>query len=704
MLDGLSDMTKTDEYRRYIKLNEHFKYSDDVMAKIKKHNPAFTKVTSSDIWNRLFGRTAKKDAKPFNVNVANNQPRWLYDISQTIGKPPPSVYQNVSGSVEQYQPILDCLISFSVQQVMFQEGTGYYAGIGQDSFIKDGKIVLRPALSEKQIILALIREVIRHTQTSGVVVEAVSYMVCRHLNIDTSDFTFGYLMELLGFDISLKILKDTVVQDAITKEAEIFIGYLNANLPFLQEATADGDILGLDGKPGNERKNANEQPDINDIEQKLRHSEEHTETIHGIDFRFIKIIKEFMNTLPDKSINIKAVRDFGYFDTNMIPIGAKVAMRLFSNGREIYRLHSDNTEELIESPDEINRHHGFFGISRTDWETAQALMLQDSVNTAKVKISRWDSIVSGDIKQAGSYGHLGKQDTQRPAGTVGRQSEQSGQGGRSRLITENMKPNANNTNLHRANPSGATPNSVSTAGTKTPAQANEPVFTADGSVIIAADDISHTKIENEVWLETALPLFFKQTGYKHSNIPYFADRKDFEITSEMKKINALMEYYCAYNISAVLNRNKSKSPDTGKPIYHLNKAVAAIRNLYSDNHIARAIDRYWADIKAPLNIKKQFLDCFERTCKSRGNKPKKSTLDEDIQRVKAKSEAKTGENTGAATSTTAEPDAQTVSNERNAEIFYIIENYNRQLTAKPKKQPKDVPLMPQIPSILNQMR
>ena len=632
MLDGLSDMTKKDEYRDYIKKNEHFQYPDDVMAKIKKHNPAYTKVTTSGIWESVFGRTIKHKDKGFKVEIAKNLPRWLFDISHTIGKSPPTIYQNVSGKAGHYKSILDCLMKFSAQPITFQQGAGYYSGIGQDSFVQDGKIVLRPALSEQQIIFALVREIIKHTQESDIVIEVASHIVCRHINIDTSIFTFGYLMELLEHDVSLKALKDTATQDSVIKEAEVFIGYLNANFAFLQAASSDGDVLEIDDKQESPAEQKESNKDIGNSYS----VEERTETVCDIDFRFLKIIREFTNTMPDKNISMKTITEYGYYDPNMIPIGHNVAQKLFSKGSEVYRLFRDSTEAKIDNIDEISKHYGLFGISKDEWMATQAKMLESSTNTAKVHISRWNNIVAGKIDMEGG----------------------------SKVIDEKSKQSS---------------------------LADEPMFNADGSIVMASDDINHNSIENETWLETALPAFFKQTKYKHSDVPYFIKRQDFEITPEMKKINALMVYYCAFFITVALKDCKSKAPETGKTTYNVKKAVAIVCNTYNVKHITYAIEELWSEIKAPKAIKKAFDDYFEHIRKTLIRQPKKPTLDEQLRRLKAADEAKA--NAGTAT----EQSEQNAKSDRSIEILHIIESYNKKLTTKPKQSPKTLPIMPTEP-------
>jgi len=670
LLDGLSDMTKKDEYRIFIKLNEHFQYSDEVMAKIKTHNPAYTKLTTSNKWDRLFGRSVKGNNKGFKVKIAQNQEYWLYDISQTVGKAVPTIYQSLSGKVEHYQPIFDCLVKFSNQPVMFQseESRNPNPGVWQDSFIENDKIVLRSGLSEQQIVFALVREIIKHNQTSSIAIEATSYIVCRHLNIDTSDFSFGYLLELLDFDVKLEALKTTAIQDAITNEAEVFIGYLNANLPFLQESASgsnsNSDSLEISENgtmQGTNIKDNIKQPNINAPNKNPYTKEPRTEVVEGIDFRIIKIIRNFMNNLPDKGIDMEAVRQYGYRDENMIPICNSVATQLFSKGREIYKLHQNNSEERIDSLEEISKHSGFFGISKEDWEIMQIQMAQSGLGNEVIKWNRLASATAKEIKEGS------KAISASPTNTT------------------KATPNANTSNIRQ---------NTSRTNTESANIMKMLDYTADGSIIVLADDISHEEIENEVWLDTALQHFFDDTGNKPSVMPYFVNRKDYVISREMKKINVFMLHYCAYSISTFLNKDRAKDPDTGKPIYKVKKAVSDMRSYFSDRHISEALDKNRVEIKVPKSVKKAFEDCFEQLRKSPKVAPKKPTPDESIKRVTAKAES-TAPNNVDQTATTEQSNQNTM-NEHYAEIFHIIDIYNNSLKTKPKKQSQGMPKVPPL--------
>ena len=747
--DGLEDMTKTDEYRKYVKQNTHFNYPPEVMAKIKEHNPAYTKAATSGTWESVFGRAIKKGEKPFSVNIANNQSRWLFDISQTAGKPPVALYKDIVGNVlaksastngvNYFHSILDCLIKLSPMTIVFRQGASYYSGIGQDSFIQDGKIVLRSKLSEKQVIFALCREIIRHNQKSAVVVEAVSYMVCRHLNIDTSPFTFGYLLELMGFDESRKILKDRTVQNTIHNEAEVFIGYLNANLPFLQEDTesaddnaasdtknsttggvngradytatygADGKYLVVSDKSGRTESSGNsktprsphtfDKPSGGTPTTTTSHSVEvHTETVYDIDFRFLKIIREYTGTMPDNSINLQAVRSYGYLNTKMLPISFSVASRLLSAGREIFKLYKDNTEELVETIEDAKKHKGYFGISKEEWATAQVEIIRAGVDGAINSINRWNRGIIPDAIQEAKIRKMQRDKLQ---------AEKSAQMQMQTVTQKSADTQAQTAAQALAQAqSAAVPQAINN---------DSLIFTADGSVVIIEDDIDYKEIENNTWLEKALPVFFKQTGYREINMPYFVSTKnrkkhgDFIITPEMAKINSLMGYYCSDYISRVLNskRYKKRNSKTGKIEYKVKSAVALVCENYSVEHIVYALDKFRANIKAPRKIKMAFDKCLELMSKNQKAKPRRETPDESIRRVKAAEEAKTGagvnnmgENTKVNTGQSGNANPNAV-NERNAEIYHIIKSYKQSTAAKSKKEADDLPILPPIPTMAN---
>ena len=648
LYDGMGDMTKTPEYRQYIKNNRLFTYPDEVIAQIKAHNPAYTKVTTKDIWAKDFKRYTKSTEKPFSVSTPSNPNVWLFDISQTSGKEVPFIYQNISGVALHYGEILNCLTAYSERPVLVQEGSSYYSGIGQDSFIENDKIILRPALSEQQIIFALVREIIRQHQASTVVCEAASYMVCRHLGINTSAFTFGYLLEYIKFDESLKALKNNDTQETIIREAEVLIGFLNANLPFLQD-TADGEaVLEIENKMEETIEPNTEMPPPMP-KKPLQQSDDRIETVLGIDFRFVKIIKEFMAIRPDKSVTMEMVRDYNYFDVNMFFLNHAVAVRLFSMGREIYILHKDNTEIRAESLDDINNHHGLFGIAKDDWLAMQAEMAKTSFDNERVKIDRWRQLATKELNPKRGGKRFSEKDTPKANTT--------------KTVTE----------------SETTDDSLQ--------------YSPDGSVCVVADDVSYKEVENPKWIKPALARLVDEWKYKSKDILYFVKQGDTEPSYDMEKINRIMVNYCANAIPNALKASVVEK--NGQRTCEVKKAVLIMCEYFTTEHIARALERYWMQLKMPFDIKTLFAEQFkrQRAKLDAQSQAKRPSPDERIRRVKALSAEQS-----------AADDTQCKIGEQELELIHIIEHYKNQMAAKPKPQPKAESIIPALSSIKTKAR
>lgn len=76
--------------------------------------------------------------------------------------------------------------------------------------------------------------------------------------------------------------------------------------------------------------------------------------------------------MPDPSITVKEMNEYGYQWDGMLPLQEEAARRLFENeGVEIYRIYEDNTEGAVLSADEIREHAeqgGLFGVEKVTWQ------------------------------------------------------------------------------------------------------------------------------------------------------------------------------------------------------------------------------------------------------------------------------------------------------------------------------------------------
>ena len=592
LLDKISDFTRIDEYKAFAKKIDVFNFSNNVKEVVKQARPHYTYYASAGDWQKEFGREVKSGGgNGIQVKIAKNTTRWLYDISETKGKSLPKLYQNISGKVKYFQNILECLMGFSPLKVRL--GGNYDSGVALDSIVQDNEIVLRTGLSEQQIIFALMREIVSCNQTNDLVVQAVSYMVCRHLEIDTSQYSIGYLLELMDYDTSLTALTNSETEETILKEAEVLIGHINTHLDFTKI-----DEGGAVVEPEQETK-----------EETIIVSDS-TQTVDGIDFRFIKLIRDFQDTMPDKNITAKVLKDNGYYDIEMLPMGHGVAVKLYSKGLDIYKLYKNSNEEKIDDKAEFDKHYGLFGIAVKDWREFQYRQLKNGADTAKMRMTKFSEIVNGTY-----------------VGGVN--------------IDEGLTLGEN------------------------------------GNIVFDENDVSYGELEDATWLDTALPLFFTQTGYKYIDVPYFENLKDFEITKDMIKINALITNYCIYHISEALKNSKTKSDNTGKMVYNVKQAVTIIVSNYDEEHISKVLYAKRSEIVAPKPVVKAFEDYFEKTfAKQKGN-IKKPTPDEQLRKHKAADNIKK-----------AEKEDTNSSSDKILEILHIIEDYKKRTAVKSHKAPQ----------------
>ena len=73
--------------------------------------------------------------------------------------------------------------------------------------------------------------------------------------------------------------------------------------------------------------------------------------------------------MPDDSITIAEMQDYGYDWEGMLPMRQEVAAKIMKYCT-IYRLYNDNTEGMVEYEYELQEHEehgGIFGIEEDDW-------------------------------------------------------------------------------------------------------------------------------------------------------------------------------------------------------------------------------------------------------------------------------------------------------------------------------------------------
>ena len=253
---GVSEMFTSEEYIKYLDTMSKFhSYSLNNCIMIAVQKPGATFVAGFSDWNKKFDRHVKagekgirifapiiykvKDQKPQNDTkdietdedkeedkVVSFKPVYVYDVSQTDGKNLPNICHDLKGEVEDFEKIKAAIediaeCPFSFENISGSSTKGYYS-------LKDNRIVIRDKMPEMQTIKTMIHELAHsmlHCDTEKIKsftmreeeiqAESIAYVVSSFLNLDTSDYSFGYVTawskdkELKELRENAKLIKNT---------------------------------------------------------------------------------------------------------------------------------------------------------------------------------------------------------------------------------------------------------------------------------------------------------------------------------------------------------------------------------------------------------------------------------------------------------------------------------------------------------------
>lgn len=281
--DGVRKIFESGEFERYLRTMSRFHhYSVNNSILIFMQRPDASLVAGYTSWQKNFQRHVKKrekgifilapcpykvkkeqekkddltgrplldqDGKPLKEVVEITQvsfrPAAVFDISQTEGKELPTIgVEDLQGQVSEYDTLLEALKEISPVPIGFEEisgsSKGYYS-------LGERRIAIQADMSQLQTIKTMVHEIahsklhainqdvtpeelVRHPDqhTREVQAEGVAYVVCQHLGLDTSDYSFGYVAAWsTGKELSeLKSSLDTIraasaeIIDAIQHQRE----------------------------------------------------------------------------------------------------------------------------------------------------------------------------------------------------------------------------------------------------------------------------------------------------------------------------------------------------------------------------------------------------------------------------------------------------------------------------------------------------
>ena len=404
---GITELFESERYREYLRVMSKFhNYSFNNTLLIAMQKPDASLIAGFSAWKNNFGRNVMKgqkgikilapspfkikkemekidpqtqkaiigkDGKPVTEEKEITIPAFkvvsVFDVSQTEGREIPDIAVNMlTGDVEHYKEVFAALEKTSPVPVGFEKieggAHGYY-------HLEDKRIALDEGMSELQTLKTLIHEIAHaklhdidlnapledlenrpDRRTREVQAESIAYTVCQHYGLDTSDYSFGYVAgwsagrELAELKSSLETIRSTAAEIINSIDEHI------AELQKTQEQAQTSEVQEVtqDAPP-------QEKPEI---------------------------------PVPDATISVKEMQDYGYSWDGMFPLKQEAAERLFTqDGIEVFRIYEDGTEGAVTSLTDLQEHAekgGLFGVEKETWEAlheynAMKQQLRESVPT-----------------------------------------------------------------------------------------------------------------------------------------------------------------------------------------------------------------------------------------------------------------------------------------------------------------------------------
>lgn len=226
--EQITNCSNSEEFKKWLTVMSKFhRYSFNNQMLIAAQMPTATYVKGFRSWQKDCKRTVKKGEKAIKIlapqihtvkdtkikkdNGKEDEITYMtykvipvFDVSQTEGEDLPQICKPLTGKVEKFGEIVECLKTQTTATVVFDEETGhsekgYYTP-------KTNTIVVHPN-DELQQLKTLVHEITHSKQPEihedsnriseqsrlELEAESVAYVVCNALGYDTSDYSINYL-------------------------------------------------------------------------------------------------------------------------------------------------------------------------------------------------------------------------------------------------------------------------------------------------------------------------------------------------------------------------------------------------------------------------------------------------------------------------------------------------------------------------------
>ena len=308
---GITELFESERYKEYLRVMSKFhNYSFNNTLLIAMQKPDASLVAGFSAWKNNFGRNVMKgqkgikiiapspfkirqemkkidphtqqpiigkDGKPVTEEKEITIPAYkvvsVFDVSQTEGKELPDIaVDELTGDVERYKDFFAALEKTSPVPIGFEQiaggSHGYY-------HLEDKRIVIDEGMSELQTLKTAIHEIAHaklhdidlnapeneqqprvDRRTREVEAESVAYTVCQHYELDTSDYSFGYVA---GWSSGRELSELKSSLETIRSAAAEIINSIDETLAELSKSQDKEQTAGQE-QPDKEETAAPEQP------------------------------------------------------------------------------------------------------------------------------------------------------------------------------------------------------------------------------------------------------------------------------------------------------------------------------------------------------------------------------------------------------------------------------------------------------------
>lgn len=239
---GIQDLFTSEKYKKYLSAMSKFhNYSPNNIILIAMQKPDASHIAGFQSWQKNFERHVKKgekgikilapapyqitvnkevkDANGFAVIGQDGRPEMqevkmtvpafklatVFDISQTEGKELPTIVQELTGNVKNFDLFINAVKGISPVPIRYENissgAKGYFSSGNQE-------IVINAGMPKMQTVKTLVHELAhsklhdaksnpdfikKDQRTREVEAESVAYTVCKYYGLKTDEYSFGYI-------------------------------------------------------------------------------------------------------------------------------------------------------------------------------------------------------------------------------------------------------------------------------------------------------------------------------------------------------------------------------------------------------------------------------------------------------------------------------------------------------------------------------